>query len=160
ELNDLTIHGGKASGPRTFRLEFSIAGSFMGLNATGSDTIIVGNDGVIDNESFPGQVILNSDSPNARLPLDNSSGPSKTLVACPSGLTGLTAAGVTIGGFSQVAVNLGDADSQVTVSSLLGAVPGSIKGYTFNGGTGNDTVTVLAPGGALTGNVNVAFNGG
>jgi hypothetical protein len=134
--DDLTIFGGTSN--TTYALIGSLGGSSLELSTgSGLDTVIVGNNGVIDDASFPGQVILDGNSVNSRLRFDNHVGPAKTLTATPTGLGGLTASDIPFSGFRDVEIDLGDANDQVTVQ---GATAGGAS-YMLNGGPGLNTLT-------------------
>src|SRR5262249_31226120 len=117
--DDLTIFGGTSN--TTYSLTGSLGGSSLELSTgSGLDTVIVGNNGLIDDTSFPGQVILDGNFVSSRLRFDNRVGPAKTLTVTSTGLGGLTTSGFSFSGFRDVEVDLGDADDQVTVKGATG----------------------------------------
>jgi hypothetical protein len=155
DVNDLEIEGGTSAG--TYRVTGSISGTFIGLTLHAQDTLIVGNNGVIDDDSFPDALFLTGNLDNGLLRFDNSAGAAKTLTANASAITGLTSTGIEFNDFKNVALDLGKSGNQISVA---GDVPGDVVAYTFTGTSGGDSVTVLAPGGGLVGDVNVHFTGG
>lgn len=155
QVNDLEVEGGTSSG--NYSITGSIPGSFIQLTLHGVDTVTVGNNGVVDNASFPDALFVSGNLLNGLLSFDNHAGAAKTLTATSAALTGLTDSAIEFDGFRDVSLVLGQSGSHITV---LGNVPGDVTTYIFFGSGGGDSLSIQAPGGGLTGNVNVQFTGG
>jgi hypothetical protein len=134
DINDLEVLGGTS--PGTYHVTASIAASFVRVVTNGADTVVVGDNGVINDNLFPGDLDLEGNG-NSVVRFDNSAGVAKSLSTTESGLLGLLVSDVDIAEFADVTVALGTGANSVTMASpTLG-----VGKYTFQGGPDTNALT-------------------
>lgn len=144
DLEDLQVFGGTSGS--TYRLTGSLAGSFVFLDAgLGNDQVIVGNNGVISDATFPGKVILDGGLGSDTVTLDDARGPARQLVTTATGVDGLISDGLEFSDFDQINVLLGSGADTIRVATAQEG-----PAYRFDLGGGADTATVVPLAGPLT----------
>jgi hypothetical protein len=137
DLNDLKILGGTS--PTTFNVTASIEGSDQTLlTGTDTDTVHVGNNGVVNDALFRGVLIFEGKGGTSSLVIDNSAGVGAKVATTLNGLEGLNDDGIEYDHFAEAIVSLAG-DNQVT---LFNNVEGTRT--TVNTGNGTNHVSVSA----------------
>jgi hypothetical protein len=93
DIGDMEVYTGTNHG--TYRVTGSVGGSYLYVdNGTGSGDVILGNNGVVDDTSFRGLVLLQGGPGHDTLTVDNSAGAAADITLDQTGLTGLITAGL------------------------------------------------------------------
>jgi hypothetical protein len=137
EIDSLEVYGG--TNDPTYNVSTSMAGSFVYLDTgPGANQVVVGDNGVIDDASFPGQVLLDGNA-SSEVVLDNSAGGPRNVETDLIGLEGLNSTGIDFSHFGNAVVSLGNGSNNLTVfNTIVGTA------FTFNMGDGDGTVHVNA----------------
>jgi hypothetical protein len=130
--DDVVIVGGSTSS--TYLVTGSLGGSVLGLTTgSGLDTVIVGNNGVVDDTFFPGNLIIQESNAQDRIDIDNSNGTPANVALTNSQVNGLDIAVVNgftfkpiqVTGFATLGLGLGGSGNTFSVNSTA-AGPGNI----------------------------------
>jgi hypothetical protein len=134
EIGDMEVHTGTSQG--IYQVTGSFAGSYLYVaNGSGNGHVILGNNGVVNDASFPGLVLLQGGAGTDVLTIDNSAGGAADITFSQPGLSGLTTAGLQFSDFKAVDVQLGGGDDVAHVNAVTAPL-------TVNGSGGNDTMIV------------------
>ncbi len=107
-VDDLQIFGG--TNATNYQVTGSLGGSFLELfGGNNADTFNIGNNGVVNSDFFPGQILVDSSQTGSNLVIDNHLGAAVTADVTDQ-IAGFTSSGISYSHVNALELDLGSAD--------------------------------------------------
>ena len=124
-VDDVEVSGGTNN--TTYNVTGSIGGSTLEVfTGTGSGSVVIGDNGIIDDTLFPGSLYLDGEGQTSQLVLDNQSGSAVGASVIDDEIDGFTTAGIFYGGFTSVNLQLGTTTGNSFAATTDSNGPGAV----------------------------------